>query len=103
MKNKVFFKTSLCIFLVFFCGILYPQITPTPNWALIFKINPTGLNESSSTAKFVDMEVRTLQQLTITSRTIPGDLSRYPNWGFVVNIKTNVKSDWATVIKGGLN
>jgi hypothetical protein len=41
-----------------------------------------------------------LQQFDITSRTVPVDLSRYPEGIYVVNIKTNVQSDGVKVIKG---
>jgi hypothetical protein len=42
---------------------------------------------------------RTLQQFAISSRTVPIDMSMYPEGIYVVNIKTNVKSEGIKVIK----
>ncbi|TRX34734.1 T9SS type A sorting domain-containing protein, partial [Flavobacterium restrictum] len=51
----------------------------------------------------VDLAGRILQQFAISSRTVPVDMSRYPDGIYVVNIKTNVQSDGVKVIKKGGN
>ena len=47
----------------------------------------------------VDLAGRILQQFTISSRTVPIDMSMYPEGIYIVNIKTNVKSEGIKVIK----
>jgi hypothetical protein len=49
------------------------------------------------------MAGRILQQFSITERTVPVDLSRYPEGIYVINIKTNVQSDGVKVIRRGKN
>ncbi|KIA82461.1 T9SS type A sorting domain-containing protein [Flavobacterium sp. AED] len=70
-----------------------------PNPAVTFTNIIVGYEFESGTATLVDMAGRILQQFSITSRTIPIDLSRYPDGVYVVNIKTNVQSDGIKVIK----
>jgi hypothetical protein len=83
--------------------VIKVAIEAIPNPALTFTNVIIGYEFESGTATVVDMMGRTLQQFTITSRTVPIDLSHYPNGVYVVNIKTNVQSDGVKIIKGGLN
>lgn len=78
-------------------------IEAIPNPAITFTNVIIGYEFENGTATVVDMAGRILQQFSITSRTVPVDLSRYPNGVYVVNIKTNVQTDGVKVIKGGLN
>jgi hypothetical protein len=59
-----------------------------------------GYDFENGTATVADLAGHVLQQFDITSRTVPVDLSRYPEGIYVVNIKTNVQSDGVKVIKG---
>lgn len=74
-----------------------------PNPAASFTNIIIGYDFENGTATLVDMAGRTLQQFSITSRTVPVDLSRYSDGVYIVNIKTNVQSDGVKVIKKGLN
>ncbi|MFV8324853.1 T9SS type A sorting domain-containing protein [Flavobacterium sp. ZS1P14] len=78
-------------------------IEAIPNPAVTFTNIIIGYEFETGTATLVDMAGRILQQFSITSRTVPVDLSRYPDGVYVVNIKTNVQSDGVKVIKGGKN
>lgn len=78
-------------------------IEAIPNPAITFTNIIIGYEFETGTATLVDMAGRILQQFSINSRTVPVDLSRYPNGVYVVNIKTNVQSDGVKVIKGGKN
>lgn len=51
------------------------------------------------TASVVDLSGHVLQQFPITDRTIPIDLSGYPDGIYVVNIKTEVGSDGIKIVK----
>lgn len=79
------------------------DIEAIPNPATTFTNIIIGYEFESGTATVVDMAGRILQQFSITSRTVPVDLSRYPNGIYVVNIRTNVQTDGVKVIKGGLD
>lgn len=70
-----------------------------PNPVVTFTNIIIGYEYEKGTATVVDMAGRTLQQFGITGRTIPVDLSRYPEGIYVINIKTNVQSDGVKVIK----
>jgi Secretion system C-terminal sorting domain len=83
--------------------VIKVDIEAIPNPAQTFTNVIIGYDFESGTATVVDMMGRVLQQFTITSRTVPVDLSRYPNGVYVVNVKTNVQSDGVKVIKGGIN
>ena len=80
--------------------IIKPRIEAIPNPTLSFTNVIVGYDFESGTATLVDMTGRILKQLEITSRTIPIDLSPYPEGIYVVNIKTNVQSDGVKIIKG---
>ena len=83
--------------------VIKVDIEAIPNPAVNFTNIIIGYEFENGTATVVDMMGRTLQQFKISSRTIPVDLSNYPNGVYVVNIKTNVQSDGVKVIIGGLN
>lgn len=83
--------------------VIKVDIEAIPNPAANFTNIIIGYEFENGTATVVDMMGRTLQQFKISSRTIPVDLSNYPNGVYVVNIKTNVQTDGVKVIKGGIN
>jgi hypothetical protein len=83
--------------------VIKVDIEAIPNPAVNFTNIIIGYEFENGTATVVDMMGRTLQQFKISSRTIPVDLSNYPNGVYIVNIKTNVQSDGVKVIKGGNN
>jgi hypothetical protein len=83
--------------------VIKATIEAIPNPAITFTNVIIGYEFENGTATVVDMMGRILQQFTITSRTVPVDLSRYPNGVYIVNIKTNVGSDGVKIIKGGMN
>lgn len=74
-----------------------------PNPVITFTNIIIGYDFKIGTATLIDMGGRILQQFSISNRTVPVDLSRYPNGVYVVNIKTNIQSDGVKVIKGGKN
>lgn len=79
------------------------HIEAMPNPAATFTNIIVGYEFESGTATIVDVSGRTLQQFSISSRTVPVDLSQYPNGVYIVNIKTNVQNDGVKVIKKGSN
>ena len=83
--------------------VIKVAIEAIPNPATTFTNIIIGYEFESGTATVVDMAGRILQQFNITSRTVPVDLSRYPDGIYVVNIRTNVQTDGVKVIKGGNN
>ncbi|PIF33085.1 putative secreted protein (Por secretion system target) [Flavobacterium sp. 9] len=58
-----------------------------------------GYDFTSGTASVVDMTGRTLQNFSISSRTVPVDLSAYAEGIYIINIKTDVKTESVKVIK----
>ena len=58
-----------------------------------------GYDFSSGTASLVDMTGRILQNFSISSRTVPVDLSPYAEGIYIINIKTDVKTESVKVIK----
>lgn len=83
--------------------VVKATIEVIPNPAVTFTNVIIGYEFASGTATVVDLLGRTLQKITITSRTVPLDLSNYPNGIYIVNIQTNVQSDGVKVIKSGNN
>ena len=75
------------------------SIEAIPNPVSTFTNIIIGYEYQTGTATVVDIAGRTLQQFTISSRTVPIDMSMYPEGIYVVNIKTNVKSEGIKVIK----
>lgn len=58
-----------------------------------------GYDFTSGTASVVDMTGRTLQNFSISSRTVPVDLSAYAEGIYIINVKTDVKTESVKVIK----
>jgi hypothetical protein len=75
------------------------SIEAIPNPVSTFTNIIVGYEYETGTATVVDLAGRMLQQFTISSRTVPIDMSLYPEGIYVVNIKTNVKSEGIKVIK----
>ncbi|MFT3793299.1 T9SS type A sorting domain-containing protein [Flavobacterium sp.] len=74
-------------------------IEAMPNPATDYTNVIVGYEFESGTATVVDLAGHILQQFEITSRTVPVNLSRYPQGIYIVNIKTNVQSDGIRIIK----
>jgi hypothetical protein len=83
--------------------VVKASIEAIPNPAVTYTNVIIGYDFENGTATVVDMSGRILQHFPITSRTVPVDLSRYPNGIYVVNIKTNVRTEGVKVIKGAKN
>lgn len=79
------------------------DIEAIPNPAVTFTNIIIGYEYEKGTAMVVDMMGRILQQFPITDRTVPIDLGQYPEGIYIVNIKTNVKTDGIKVIRRGKN
>ena len=75
------------------------SIEAIPNPVNTFTNIIIGYEYEMGTATVVDLAGRILQQFTISSRTVPIDMSMYPEGIYIVNIKTNVKSEGIKVIK----
>lgn len=75
------------------------SIEAIPNPVSTFTNIIIGYEYQTGTATVVDLAGRTLQQFAISSRTVPIDMSMYPEGIYVVNIKTNVQSEGIKVIK----
>ncbi|MBF4507808.1 T9SS type A sorting domain-containing protein [Flavobacterium sp. JLP] len=58
-----------------------------------------GYDFKEGTATLVDISGRVLQEFAISSRTVPVDLSRYSEGIYIINIKTDVKTESVKVIK----
>lgn len=75
------------------------SIEAIPNPVVTFTNVIIGYEYEKGTATVVDMAGRILQQFSISGQTIPVDMSRYPEGIYVINIKTNVKTESVKVIK----
>jgi hypothetical protein len=82
--------------------VIKVSVEAIPNPASTFTNVIIGYEFESGTATVVDMAGHIVQQFSITSRTVPVNLSPYPNGVYIVNIKTNVQTDGVKVIKGGM-
>ncbi len=71
-----------------------------PNPALTFTNVIVGYDFEYGTASVYDLAGRQLQSFAIKTRTVPIDLSPYPEGIYIVNIETNVQKDGMKVIKG---
>jgi hypothetical protein len=58
-----------------------------------------GYDFKSGTATVVDIAGRILQEFSISSRTVPVNLSKYSEGIYIINIKTDVKTESVKVIK----
>ncbi|SDJ29103.1 T9SS type A sorting domain-containing protein [Flavobacterium noncentrifugens] len=74
-------------------------IEAIPNPAGDFTNVIVGYEFETGTATVVDLSGHILQSFTITGRTVPVNLSAYPEGIYIVNIKTDVQSDGIKVIK----
>ncbi|WP_281322740.1 T9SS type A sorting domain-containing protein [Flavobacterium aestivum] len=79
------------------------SVEAIPNPTVAFTNIIIGYEFENGTATVVDIAGRILQRFPITERTVPVDLSQYPEGIYVVNIKTNVHSDGVKIIKKGKN
>ncbi|WP_281323486.1 T9SS type A sorting domain-containing protein [Flavobacterium aestivum] len=79
------------------------SVEAIPNPAQAFTNIIIGYDFEDGTATVVDIAGRILQRFPVKERTVPIDLSLYPEGIYVVNIKTNVQSDGVKVIKKGKN
>ena len=79
--------------------VIKVDIEAIPNPAVTFTNIIIGYEFATGTATVVDMMGRIVQQFTISSRTVPVDLSTYPNGVYIVNIKTNVQTDGVKILK----
>ena len=70
---------------------------PNPTNALTNII--VGYDFNGGVATIVDLAGRLLEQIIIKNRTIPIDLSNYPDGVYVINISTDVERDGIKVIK----
>lgn len=74
------------------------EVSPNPTFG--FTNIVVGYDYEKGTATLVDLAGHVLQKTEITSRTIPIDLTPYPEGIYIVNIATNVQSDGVKIIKG---
>ncbi|THF53540.1 T9SS type A sorting domain-containing protein [Flavobacterium supellecticarium] len=77
-----------------------PAIEALPNPAQQFTNIIVGYDFQTGTAAIYDLSGRQLQQFSIDSRTVPVDLSLYPEGIYIVEIRTNVQHNSVKVIKG---
>ncbi len=75
------------------------SIEAMPNPATAYTNIIVGYDYESGTATVADLAGHVLQQFEIKSRTVPIDLSSYPEGIYIVNIKTNKGNDGVKVIK----
>lgn len=75
------------------------SIEAFPNPTSEFTNIIVGYEFENGTATVADLAGRVLQTFEIDSRTVPIDLSTYPEGIYVINIKTNVQSDGVKVMK----
>jgi hypothetical protein len=76
------------------------RIEAIPNPVRTFTNIIIGYDFEQGTASLYDITGRQLQHFEIDSRTVPIDLSNYPEGVYVVSIKTNVHTDGVKLIKG---
>ena len=75
------------------------SIEAIPNPAQSYTNVIIGHDFKEGTAMLVDISGRILQQFSISSRTVPVDLSGYSEGIYIINIKTDVKTESVKVIK----
>lgn len=74
-------------------------IEAIPNPAQTYTNVIVGFEYDSGTATLYDLSGRQLQQFEITDRTVPIDLSKYPEGIYIVEIRTNSFNNSVKVIK----
>ena len=75
------------------------SIEALPNPARDYTNVIIGYDYNSGTATVVDLAGHVLETFAITDRTVPVNLSRYPDGIYIVNIKTDKGSEGVKVIK----
>lgn len=75
------------------------SIEAIPNPATTYTNVIVGYDFTYGTATVVDMAGRTLQNFTISDRTVPVDLSHYAEGIYLITISTDVKKETVKVIK----
>jgi hypothetical protein len=75
------------------------NIEAIPNPVASFTNIIVGYDFEQGTASLYDLLGRQLQHFEIDSRTVPIDLSKYPDGIYIVSIKTNVHTDGVKLIK----
>lgn len=75
------------------------SIEAMPNPATTYTNIIIGYDFKKGTASVVDISGRILQTISITNRTVPIDLSKYSEGIYIVNIKTDVKTESVKIIK----
>ncbi|WP_442787960.1 T9SS type A sorting domain-containing protein [Flavobacterium suncheonense] len=75
------------------------SIEAAPNPAETFTNIIVGFEYDSGTASVYDLSGRQLQQFEIKDRTVPIDLSKYPEGIYIVEIRTNAFTESIKVIK----
>ncbi|KVV16342.1 T9SS type A sorting domain-containing protein [Flavobacterium sp. TAB 87] len=75
------------------------SIEAIPNPARPFTNIVIGFEFETGSAALIDLTGRILQNFEISSRTVPFDLSQYPDGFYIVQIKTNVKTESVKIIK----
>ena len=75
------------------------SIEAIPNPAVSYTNVIIGYEFKSGTATLIDISGRILQEFSISNRTVPVDLSRYSEGIYIVNIKTDIKTESVKVIK----
>ena len=76
------------------------MIEALPNPAQNFTNIVVGYAFQTGTASVFDLSGRQLQQFAIDNRTVPVDLSQYPEGIYIIEIRTNLQTDSVKVIKG---
>lgn len=79
--------------------VLKASIEAFPNPTAGFTNVVIGFAFETGTATLVDLAGRQLQQFEISSRTVPVDLSRYPEGIYIINIKANNQNEGIKIIK----
>lgn len=77
------------------------KVEAIPNPAITFTNVIVGFDFDKGTARLYDIAGRELQSIKIENRTIPFDMSQYPQGVYIVNIKTNKGEGSVKIIKGG--
>ena len=70
-----------------------------PNPAREFTNIIVGFDFNSGTATLFDLSGRMLQSFEVNSRTIPLDMSRYPEGVYIVEVKTDKGTDSVKVMR----
>ncbi|MHC0443102.1 T9SS type A sorting domain-containing protein [Flavobacterium sp. 3-210] len=75
------------------------DIEAIPNPSSTYTNIIIGYEFKEGTATVLDILGRTLQHFTIKSRTVPVDMSHYPEGVYIVKIQTDVKTESVKIIK----